>query len=439
MLRQSPWASLAAERFVRHNLLIAASTLLAGVLGFFMQALLSHSLMPADYGATFTILSVLALIWLPANAVMLVMAKETSCDPADRASGRSAAILWRWHRRLMLGGFLIAGVGIIGTPGLARFFHVTPLVLIPAALSVPFGLAVPALLGQLQGRQRFLNLSALLVGQAALRLVAAVALALPFGSVGVFAGVAIGNILIYVAAMAAANPSGFRRVAMAPPEQDYRSLAVILVGGIALAVLFSTDVLLVKHFFRAEEAGKYAAVAALGRAIFWGASGIALVLFPKAAVQGRKPGAGSLLVLASIGMCLVGGVMGWAIFSLEPRFLLTTFAGPAYASAGSYLPMYGVAMTLFGGASVLVATGQARGNANMLAVLVPVMLLEPALIIRFHETLTQVVQLLSVSMAVLFIGLAVLFVLEEHRRAMSPIGYPDAALLTNDLVPVSAP
>jgi hypothetical protein len=74
----------------------------------------------------------------------------------------------------------------------------------------------------------------------------------------------------------------------------------------------------------------------------------------------------------------------------------------------------------------------------MLAVLVPVMLLEPALIIRFHETLTQVVQLLSVSMAVLFIGLAVLFVLEEHRRAISSIGYPDAATLTNDLVPVSA-
>jgi O-antigen/teichoic acid export membrane protein len=216
-------------------------------------------------------------------------------------------------------------------------------------------------------------------------------------------------------------------------------MAIILVSGIALAVLFSSDVLLVKHFFAADDAGRYAAVAALGRAVFWGASGIALVLFPKAAAKRRSGSGSSLLVLASIGMCLAGGTMAWAIFSLQSRFLLTAFAGAAYASAASYLPMYGIAMTLLGCASVLVATGQARANTKMLAVLIPVTMLEPALIIRFHESLTQVVQLLSASMAVLFIGLAILFVLEEHRQAEPAVDHPDAAYLSIELVPVNAP
>jgi O-antigen/teichoic acid export membrane protein len=417
---------------------MAASTVTAGLLGFFMQALLSHSLMPADYGAAFTILTVLALIWLPANAVMLVMAKEASSDQAGGLSDRSVAVLWVWHRYLMRGGFLIAAIGILGAPSMAGFFHVAPVVLIPAALSVPFGLAVPALLGQLQGRQRFFNLSSLLIGQATLRLIAAVGLALPFGLVGVFAGVAIGNILIYVAAVAAVHPSSFRRGRLAP-KQDVRSIAVILPSGVALAVLFSADVLLVKHFFGVDDAGRYAAVAALGRAIFWGASGIALVLFPKAVVHERRGSNGWLLVVASMALCLVGGVMGWSIFSLEPKLLLTTFAGSAYASASGYLPIYAVAMTLFGAASVLVATGQARGNAAILAVLLPVTILEPTLIITFHESLTQVVQVLSISMALLFVGLVLLFVLEEYRQAHPGIARTEAALLANELAPVSAP
>jgi O-antigen/teichoic acid export membrane protein len=178
---------------------------------------------------------------------------------------------------------------------------------------------------------------------------------------------------------------------------------VILVSGMALAVLFSSDVLLVKDFFAPDDAGKYATVAALGRAIFWAVGGIALVLFPKAVATSRNGGGGSVLVLASMGMCLVGGVMAWAVFSLEPRFLLTTFAGPAYAPASSYLPMYGVAMTLLGSASVLVATSQARSTD------------------AGHNSR----------------ACPILFVIDEHRRAQPAIVYADPALFSNDLVPLA--
>jgi O-antigen/teichoic acid export membrane protein len=317
----------------------------------------------------------------------------------------------------MLAGLGIAIVGIAGAPWLALFFNVPAAVVVPTAASVPFGLAIPVLLGQLQGRQRFTALSFLMVGQAAFRLILAVALAARYGSVGALTGVAIGNVVMYAVALATVYPS--RAVHFASRAQwraGLRSLGVILPSSLAVAVLLSTDVLLVKHFFGTEDAGRYAAVAALGRIVFWGASGIGLVLFPKAVIHVTRGSNGSPLVMASLAMCLLGGVAVWAAFSLGSGWVLTLFAGGAYAAAGPYLPWYALAMTLFGGAAVLVANGQARCNGDFLAVLIPVAFLEPVMILRFHHTPMQVVQVLSVSMGILFLGLAILYLVQQRVR-----------------------
>jgi len=420
--RPSLRSALSAERLVAHNLIMGVSTIVAGALGFAMQALLSHRLVPTDYGAAFAVLSVLMVILLPANALMLVMARETSRDHAGERSNRSPALMWAWHRYLMLAGFGIAAAGIAGAGWLGQFLNLPVPVIVPAALSVPFGLALPLLLGQLQGRQSFSSLSVLLVGQAALRLVAAVAFAGFYGAAGVLIGVAVGNIAIYLIAIAMVNR--FRSARPAAPGESrraLRSLGVILPSSLALAVLFGTDVLLVKHFFSAGDAGRYAAVAALGRAIFWGASAVGLVLFPKAAVHETRGSSGSHLVLASLGLCLLGGVAGLAILSLGSGFVISAFAGAGYASAGAYLPWYALAMTLLGGASVLVANGQARGRGDFLAVLIPLTLLEPVLIISFHQTLIQVVQVLTLSMGALFGGLVMLYLVTERARTRAAL------------------
>jgi hypothetical protein len=113
---------------------------------------------------------------------------------------------------------------------------------------------------------------------------------------------------------------------------------------------------------------------------------------------------------------LLGGIAAWATFSLGSGFILTLFAGGAYIAAAPYLPWYAVAMTLLGGASVLVANGQAQGRGEFLAILIPVTLAEPLLMVRFHNSLSQVVQVLCLSMALLFVGLAVLYLVQQRAR-----------------------
>jgi O-antigen/teichoic acid export membrane protein len=307
----------------------------------------------------------------------------------------------------MVGGLALAVVLALISPFLATFLDVSAGLLIAAAAGIPFGLSLPLLLGEFQGEQRFVALSLLLVGGAAIKLVGAVILGLLLGPLGIILGISLGTAAVYVGALLILPLSLSVNSSMRLWRPSVSYLAVILPSTVAVSVLLSADVLLVKHWFSMHLAGEYAAVAALGRAIFWGATAVASVLFPKIVFRESQGRSGSALIGASILLVAAGGAVGLGVLSFVSTWLLTAFAGAAYAEAARYLPWYAVGMTLFGGATVLVTTQQSRGGPAFLAVLIPLTLVEPGLLAAFHQTLSQVVQMVDLSMALLLGGLAI--------------------------------
>jgi hypothetical protein len=182
-------------------------------------------------------------------------------------------------------------------------------------------------------------------------------------------------------------------------------------------MLLSADVLLVKHYFPTSAAGEYAAVAALGRAIFWGASGVAAVLFPKVVFRTTQGRSGQPLVSASLAIVAIGGIAALTLLWASSGWLLTSFAGGAYRGGAILLPWYSLGMTMLGGVAVLIATHQSRGRPGFLWVLVPLTILEPVLLVTFHESLIQVVQVVDVSMGVIALCLGALYVV-QHRAVL---------------------
>jgi O-antigen/teichoic acid export membrane protein len=277
------------------------------------------------------------------------------------------------------------------------------------------------LLGEFQGEQRFVAFSLLTTGQAGAKLISAIALGLVFGPFGVIAGISLATIAVYLAALRLLH----RKLAIRPNLPWWRPaaryVAVVLPSTLSLAVLLSADVLIVKHFFPARAAGEYAAVAAVGRAIFWGATGVAAVLFPKVVFRRTQGRSGSPLVSASLGLVAIGGLAGLTFLWASSGRLLTLFAGSAYEGGAGYLPWYALGMTMLGGVAVLVATFQSRGQPAFLAVLLPLTLVEPGLLLAMHGSLIQVVQLVDLSMAVILIGLGIFYFFGERiRRSAQP-------------------
>jgi O-antigen/teichoic acid export membrane protein len=296
-----------------------------------------------------------------------------------------------------------------------------------AAAGIPFVLALPLLLGEFQGQQRFVSFSILAISQAGLRLLGALALGFVYGPLGVVAGVSIGSAVVYAAAwwMLRRKLSIKSTVPWLRPAAAY--LALILPSTIALGLLLSADVLVVKHFFSSRQAGEYAAVAAMGRGIFWGAMGVSGVLFSKVVFRETQGRSGLPLITAALALVTVGGLGGLALLSAGSTWLLTAFSGRAYAEAAPYVPWYAIGMTLLGGAAVLIATQQSRGKPGFIAVLLPFTLLEPVLLTLFHQNLMQVVQVLDIAMGLLLAALAIHFILQQ-RVARTRVDYSKAAV-----------
>jgi O-antigen/teichoic acid export membrane protein len=408
---------------------MVGGTISAGVLGTLFQSLISHHFKPGDYGAIFAAMSMLATIGIPAGALTLLMARETSRDEAESRGDRSAAMLRIGNRWLLAAGAVCALFVVQISSQLGSFFSAPSSFVIAASAGIPFTLALPVLLGELQGQQRFVAFSVLTSGQAGLKVVGAFALGWLLGPVGVLGGISLATALTYVVARALIRHAPRSAESRLEWMRIAKYLAIVLPGTIGLAVLLSTDVLLVKHFFSQQQAGRYAVIAALGRAIFWGATGTAAVLFPKLVFRETKGSSGTRLVRGSLLLVALAGTLGVLALTTWAEPVVSLFAGAQYVEAASYLPWYAVGMTLLGAAYVLVATYQSRGDARFLFVLIPLVVLEPMGIIAFHRDPLQVVQVMDLTMAVLVFGLSGLSAIREPRRsAESASGRPLSGL-----------
>ncbi len=417
MAREGPSSTLTAERLIAHNFIVAAGTFSAGLLGFAFQALISHRLPPADYGSVFAVLSILTLIGLPGGALTLLMARQTSRDRAAGQMAASAALLRGANQALIVGGCAFGLALAAASPWLGSFFNVPANLLIAVAAGLPLGLGLPLLLGELQGQQRFVAYASLAGGQAALKLLAALVLGVLWGPFGVVFGISLSTALIYLVALRLVRRKLALRARLSWFRPALSYLALVVPSTLALAVLLGADVLLVKHFFPPRQAGQYAAVVALSRAIYYGAGGIAAVLFPKVIFRETQGKSGAQLVLLSLALVVLGGGLGLIALLFTSGVLLTAFAGSAYVAAAGYLPGYAVGMTLLGAGAVLVATHQSRGKPGFLAILLPVAALEPAAVAVFHQSLMQVVAVVDISMGLLTVSLAGLYLLDSETRS----------------------
>jgi len=408
-------ATLLGEQVVSHNLIVATGTVIAGVLGVAFQGLFSHNLRPGDYGGVFAVVTLIGFIGLPAGAFTLLMARQASRDRVVGQVTASGTLLRQANWAILLLGTAIAAAMVFGSPPLSVVLNVPGELLIAAAVGVPFALALPLLLGEFQGEQRFLAFTGLLVSQAGLKLIGALVLGALWGPAGIIAGISLASALVYLTALSILRSKMTTTAALSWWRPALKYLAVIVPSTLSLSALLSADVLIVKHYFPTQAAGEYSAVAALGRAIFWGASGVAAVLFPKVVSRDALGRSGSSIVAASLFLVALGGVGGFGLLWLSAGWLLSAFSGPAYSDAAGYLPLYAVGMTLLGAVAVLIATQQSRGTPGFLAILCPLTLMEPAALLLFHQTLSQVVQVIDVCMALVLVGLGTQYLVQERR------------------------
>lgn len=406
------------RQFITHNAVAAGGTIVAGVLGLLLQALVSHHFKPAQFGSAFAVFTFFTVLTQPAAGFGRMVAWSTSRELAtgDGSTPESSNLLRSTNRRLLIGGGILALLFSVGSPVIADYLHVPVSFVILGALGVPFMLSTAPLLASLQGEQRWLPWSALSVAIAAGRVVFVFLLVLLFGITGVIAGISLAAAVIYMVALAMVWPALQRATGPTDWRPQRNFLIVSIASTLAVSVLMGCDVLLVQHFFSRAAGGQFSAVTVTSRALFFAMGSVTSVLFPKVAARQASARSTTSVVVTSVALGLVGGLLGLLVFSAGSDIILRSFAGRAYVGGAGYIGWYALGMPLLASVVMLSNSLQSLADLRLLWVLIPGALLKPLLIIFFHDSLLTVSIVSDISIGILFVALAVTYVVQERRR-----------------------
>ncbi|MEM7539344.1 MAG: oligosaccharide flippase family protein [Chloroflexota bacterium] len=277
------------------------------------------------------------------------------------------------------------------------------------AVSMPFYFAQGIDRGLLQGETRFGILALTYQAEMWVRLVISIALVALGWSVG---GATIGVSISILAAWLIARQAG-RGL---PPAQmldatERRAILLfagpVIVAETSLILINNSDVLIVKLFFDSATAGHYAALALIGRMVFFATWSIVVTMFPVVAQRQERGEDHRSLLFISLGMVSVVSIIIIGATLIMPNFIVTILFGEAYQPIVPLLWLYAVATALYALGNVIVNYRLSLGNGLGTTFALVAGVAQVAALWFFHASLAQVVLVQIAIMGSLFIALII--------------------------------
>ncbi len=392
--------------FLRHGALVFGAAMAANVFNYFFNFALSRRLGVEGYATLSALISFLMILSIPTSVVSLIVVKYTAVYHAAGDSQRVrrlSQVLLKWTG---LGSAAIFAIGALLRTQIATFLHIADRTAILLCLGIiAVGVVTPSVRSILQGEQDFARFSFSTLLEVFLKLVIAVALV--YAGFGV-EGAMFGWVLATICALAYTVWAVLRKHGTFADSSvhlgvDVRRLVQTTLG-IGLATGFLTfisfmDVLLVKHYFDAHEAGLYAAVNLTGKVVLFLVGFIPAVVLPKAVAKNvNRENAVPLLLQAGVVTIAMSGA-ALVLFGLFPGQVIRALAGGAFSAAAPYVLQYDAVMCLLAIVTLLVNFKIAVHQFDFLYGLFAVAVLEVTAITVFHNSLWDVIHVLLIGNA----------------------------------------
>ncbi|GAC1502473.1 MAG: hypothetical protein NVS1B10_07230 [Candidatus Saccharimonadales bacterium] len=294
-------------------------------------------------------------------------------------------------------------IWLISAPMISRFLKIDgvwPVITIYSVIMI--SLIINTRQAFLQGRQDFWGVTVGTLLGAGMKLVfSALLVVLGFGVIGAIAGLAIGQLINAIYATYRCRKQGlnfpvlkihFDGFSRILPE--LRHVLPALAVSLSISVLYSSDIIVIKHFFSPNVAGQYAGVAAIGRIIFFLTGPISLVMFSSVKLANTTKHNLMLLRRSIFLLLAIGGLV--AMFcGLFPRFAVSLLLGNKYLPAAQYLPSLAIALLLVTLANILLYFDLALRLKRSAAISIAGLILIVVLAVNNHHTINQVITNIS--------------------------------------------
>jgi O-antigen/teichoic acid export membrane protein len=397
-------------RIVSGSVVLLSGSVLTTGINLVYNIFVARFLGPQGFGQATAVYTILTLISAVTLSFQIVAAKLVAQQSTPEGK---APVYLGFHRCAWVCGVLIALILLLFQKAIAAYLNLpgsslVALLAIGAAFYVPLGCRR----GFIQGTYSFRQLATNLVVEGLFRLVGSVfAILLGLGVEGVIAANTAAVIVAYFT-------SPLKRTAWVSSPLRFShalretSQALVFLSGQVL--INNCDIVLVKHFFFAKEAGLYAAVAMVGRVIFAFSSAVVNSMFPLVAGTRDEERRNLRVIATSLLLVLVAGSVLALGLGFAPARVWTALFGSGFEIVGKYnlpylLALYAVTTIVFSLSVVIIAFEMSYKIANTSWVQLAFSVLVIVAICRFHSSLREVVLVQLILMVALLICVAIPF------------------------------
>lgn len=378
--------------------------MVANAINYLYHLVMGRVLGPSDYGVLASLYSILYLIGIiPASASVAVVkfissAKKQETYSIYVALGKFVSVL----------AFVVSVLFLVFSPLIAKFLNISGVWSVTIVSPILF-LTLITLTNQAtsQGLLKFWGIVIPTLISSFVKFALGITLVFIGWSVfGAMFAIAVGLGLAFW------YSAWFIRRNLAKMEVKKYSLGPflkyslpVLLQSLAFTSLFSTDVLLVKHFFDPFQAGIYAALSTLGKIIFFATSPVTATMFPivskrHALGEGhRKVFMAALVITVSVSALIT------AFYWLFPNIAIGILYGSAYLSASAELVWMGIFILFYSISSLFVNYSLSLGNSKVIAFPLLGAAAQIPLIWLWHGSILQVIQISLVISVVMFLGI----------------------------------
>jgi O-antigen/teichoic acid export membrane protein len=368
----------------------------------------AHLLGPGDFSHAAAAVTLLMLASCINLAFQLVSAKLIA--RTDSAAGKAAIYQSLMKRAWMVGAGLTVFMFALRVP-LATYLRLPETRLIDVlALGMLFYIPLGVRRGAMQGLCQFVRLSANLTAEAVVKLIGAIAFI--YMGTGVFGAVGAISLSVFIAFLLPAGDRELRKQTLGSFDSSFMEGMQAIIFFVGQVIINNVDILMVKHYFAAEDAGMYAAVALVGRLLYFATWSVTSAMFPVSAGARVEKESRRTLIVPLLFVVALSSI--FVVFlAAFPNIVIRVLFGSGFhrvdVNMGQLLTMNAAATGIYALAVVLIAYEMSRRIANtgwfQLVVSVAVM----GGVAIFHGSLLQVIVVQQVLRGILLIAVSIPF------------------------------
>ena len=379
-----------------------------GILGYLFQIIMGRMLSVSEYGIFSALMAMIVVIGAPMATLSMIISRRVSTYRSEQDNGKLGYLFYWINRKLLLIAVVLIVLVVFNIKPLQNFLLIEKsahLYLLLIILLIAFPQAVNN--AYLQGLQYFKWLSVSGVLATLLKIIIAVILIyFGLGVAGALGGVIFSTFIILILTYVVLRPSLSKNNASISNTTHllFKSAMPVLLANVAFAVMTQIDMVLVKYYFSEQEVGIYAAASILGKAVMYLPGGIAMALFPMVAENHASGKSSAHLMFQAVGVTALLSLTGALFYYFFADSIIVLLYGNDYKEAANVLKYFGFAILpmalIMVAEHFLIAMGRVL-FAYLFMVVAPLQLIA---IYYYHDTLLDIVAVLSISGIILVVS-----------------------------------